>query len=210
MKNFLVGVVLIGSIVVQAATITSIPETFEGQIAAAKNSYLPMSSRWAALIKASTLANHRQIGAIREFVKSEDWYMRNAALVALKKFGQDYADIEARKLVSDKALVVRSAAVDVLAQTMTLDNKAILIGELSKPYNFKGKQSLWVRSQIVNHLARKAGTDDRIFFSKCLFDQDPKVTLAATQALSKITNIFFEGNNKVKKWQALVKEKGWL
>lgn len=210
MKIVLITAILIGTTFSQAATIASTPETFAGQLAAAKNKYLPMSTRWSALIKASNLADHRQIDSIKQFTRSEDWYMRNAALVALKKFGQEYADAEAKKLVSDKALVVRSAAVDILAQKMTLDNKAILIGELSKSYNFKGKQSLWVRPQIVNHLVRVAEADDQRFFAKCLFDQDIKISQAAVKALTKITSISFSGKDRVKKWQSLVKEKGWL
>lgn len=210
MKIVLFLAILACSTLSSAATVTSLPDTFAGQLAVAKNVSLPMSARWSALIKASNLADHRQIEAIKQFTKSEDWYMRNAALVALKKFGQDYAEIEAIKLLGDKALVVRSAAVDIVAEKMTLNNKILLISELAKPYNFKGKQSLWVRPQIVNHILRVAGSDDRTFFAKCLFDQDPKVSKVAAQALTKITNISFSGKDKVQKWKTLVKEKGWL
>lgn len=183
---------------------------FGSQITIAKNTKLPMSARWQALIKAADVATYAQIEQIKSFAKSKEWYMRNASLVALEKINVNHAMNEAQFLLKDKALVVRSAAVDVLSRKFTRENRNLMAAELSKPYNFSGKQSLWIRPKIFNLIAEKATTDDRAFFTKYLFDTDTKIARSAAATLEKITNVSFADKNKVSDWQAYVKKNNWL
>ncbi len=183
---------------------------FGTQITIAKNAKLAMSARWQALVKAAQVANFNQIAEIKKFSSSKEWYMRNATLVALEKINVNHAIDEAQVLLKDKALVVRSAAVDVLASRYNRENRNLLAEELSKPYNFSRKQSLWIRSKIFNVIAAKASADDRSFLTKYLFDTDEKIVRQAVASLERLTDTHFQGKNQVEEWRAYVKKSGWL
>lgn len=183
---------------------------FKSQINIAQNAKNPMSMRWQALVSAAELANYSQIEEIKTFVKNKDWYMRNAALVALDKINVNHAIEEAQILLKDKALVVRSAAVDILAKRYTRENRNLMAVELTKPYNFAGKQSLWIRSKIFNIMAEKASVDDRAFFAKYLFDHDQKIAKTAAMTLERITDISLADKDKLNEWKAYVKKQNWF
>ncbi len=184
-------------------------ESFSAQMNIAKNSSQPMGARWKALLLASDLATSDQIDEIREFTKSSEWFMRNAAMTALNQVAPDYGIDAAKKLISDKALVVRSAAIELIATKPTIENRHLLAAELSKPYNFNGRKSLWIRSKIVQHLADRATADDRTFFSRELFDRDPEIAEIAAQTLEKITNVNFTGDQQLARWKTYIKAKNW-
>lgn len=186
------------------------PTSYAAQLSVAKNSTLQMGTRWSALLKAAELASSDQLEDIRAFTQSSDWYMRNAAMMALTKMGGDHGVDEAKKLVNDKALVVRSAAIDIIATKYTRENRKILADELNQPYNFKGKQSLWIRPQIMRLLAARASRDDRTFFVRSLFDQDVQIGKLAAETLEKITDVSFTGKNQLADWKTFVKEKKWM
>lgn len=186
---------------------------FTDYIKTAANSSLGMSKRWSALVKAADLAQQGQIAEIQSFAKASEWYMRNASLVALQKADLKSALNTAKVLVQDKALVVRSAAVDVLAIKLDNENKNVLKNELNKAYNFNRKSSLWIREQIVEKLAEVAQIEDRSFFVKNLNDTDKKVALISAQALEKITGRpvnSTEQTQYLKKWKALAESNRWL
>ncbi len=214
MKIYLILGVLALSVYTQAAVTSKVAETEPGNYAAqlslAKNAALPMGTRWSALLKASDLASGDQVDDIRAFTKNSDWYMRNAAMMALAKMGGDNGINEAKQLIKDKALVVRSAAVDLIAAKFTSENRKILAEELGQSYNFKGTQSLWIRPQIMRLLSARASREDRTFFVRYLFDKDAKIAEMAAETLEKITDVSFAGNNQLAQWKAFVKEKKWL
>lgn len=194
--------------------LAAIPEkqidSFAAQIKIAQDTQKPLSARWQALLKSSELANYEQLQEIKKFTRSSDWYMRNAALVALEKIGIDHAVDEAKLLLKDKALVVRSAAVDVIAKRLTLENRQVLAQELNKSYNFKNSKSLWIRPKIFSIIAAKSNFDDRMFFAKYLFDHDENIQKIAVQKLEQFTEVKLSGESAVVEWQKYVKKKGWL
>ena len=136
--------------------------------------------------------------------------MRNASLIALKKVNHNEAEAIAKKLLSDKALVVRSAAVEVMADNLNEENKKALMAELNQSYNFHKKNSLWIRKQIANHLMLVAQDSDRDFFVKNLFDHDRTIAEICAAALEKITGINIGGADSVEKWKKTVATKKWL
>ncbi|MBC7743368.1 MAG: hypothetical protein H7061_14315 [Bdellovibrionaceae bacterium] len=210
MKLILLASSLFIAVTSMAAIPSQVSESYASQISLAKNAMLPMSTRWPALLKAAELASSQEINEIRAFTQSSDWYMRNAAMAALSQISPDYGIEMAKKLIHDKALVVRSAAIDLLATKQTIENRHLLANELSKPYNFKGRQSLWVRPQIIRHLASKATADDRHFFAKQLFDRDPIINEISANTLEKITDVTFTGKNQLSQWKSYVQANGWL
>lgn len=185
-------------------------EDYKNHLDFAANAKLNMNSRWKSLIKAADYAGEGQINDFKKFAQDKDWYMRNASLVALNKISPEAAQEEARRLVTDKALVVRSAAVEVLARKMSAANKKLLVTEVDKDYNYHKKNSLWIRRQILEKIARVATSDDRGLFAKNLFDKDPKISRVSAKALEKITGKKLPGKKFVENWREHAKQNNWL
>ena len=184
---------------------------FSALIKAAHNTSLTQTERWQSLVQAGAIAELDQIDQVIEFSKSSEWFMRNAALVTLEKIkGGDDAIEQAKILIKDKALVVRSAAVSTLSKKNTLEIKQLFAAELAKPYNFSGRQSLWIRPQLMQKIAQLASEDDRQFMARYLFDSDQKVAALSVEALEKISSVHFEPKNSIQLWQQYVKKSNWL
>lgn len=205
--NTLTGIMMV---VILFAGTAAHAENFSSYMQTAADRKQSMSARWGALVKAASQATPQQLDEIRKFGQHKDWYMRNAALVALRQVSLNEARSEARRLVTDKALVVRSAAVDVLTENLMEEDKGLLITELNKPYNFNKKSSLWIRKQIIEKLSAVAAAGDKSFFAKTLFDADKGIAEISARTLAKLTGEPVEQDLSIKKWQNLAKEKNWL
>jgi HEAT repeat protein len=160
-------------------------------------------------MKSATLAEGREIDEIRSFVTSKEWYLRNAALVALNKVDPDMAQSEAIKMLADKALVVRSAAVEIIGQNLSDKNKEILFGEMAKGYNFNRTSSLWIRKQILEKLAQSATEKDQPIFAKMLFDNDKKISELSANTLERITGKKLSRKKFVQNWREYAKQENW-
>lgn len=169
-----------------------------------------MQSRWSSLLKAAQLASTTEhVLQLQKFSKDELWYMRNASLVALQKANRQVAEQTAQLLIKDKALVVRSAAVDILAENLNRQNKLILFSELNQPYNFNKKSSLWIRGQIIEKLKSRADAEDRDFFVKSLYDSDRQIATQSAKALEKITGQRPENGSSIENWKEVAKKNKW-
>lgn len=167
--------------------------------------------RWKALILAAKIKPDMASKDIAAFAKHEDWFMRNATLTAVQEVNLEAAKKVAEELLKDKALVVRSAAVDVLSQQLSAESRERLWNELNQKYNFKGTQSLWIRSQIVESLNRNPRDEEIRRFSKALFDKDQAVRAAAVVAMEKITKTVRGKSPKTaKNWQEFAKQSGYI
>lgn len=199
-------------IVVQSHAAIDLTPAFKNDYEKAQNRSMSMSTRWKALLDAAQSADGEEILKIKDFAKSSDWYMRNASLVALDKAGNDLVYDQAKDLVSDKSLVVRSAAVDILSRRHNDETRKILSQELTKSYNFNQSSSLWIRPQIMKYLIEKPKKDDRDFFVKHLYDKDEKVAFYSANALEKMTQIRYTGKNSkdvINQWKTHVKTEKW-
>jgi HEAT repeat protein len=148
-----------------------------------------MRLRWRALMLA---AEGRREKATPDLLKAsvhKQWFMRNAALVALTEVNEGEAQKLAKKLVKDKALVVRSAAVDVLQKSARPEVRDLLWEEMGQKYNFRNKESLWIRAQIVEVMAQKPVDHELKLFNRFLGDKDSRVQSAAVQGLEKLTGV---------------------
>ena len=210
MKTIAVVSSILFSLIVQAAIPKLEQKDFSTLIKTANDSSRSMTERWQSLVRAGEIAKSDQIIKIQEFSKSSDWFMRNASLISLEAIIANYAVEQAKILIQDKALVVRSAAVTSLKKKNSLEIRRLLAAELAKTYNFSGLQSLWIRPQIMEHLANTATASDRQFMARYLFDKDTKVVLQSILALEKITSVEFSGPQKIQDWQKFVKENNWL
>ncbi|MGZ3726658.1 MAG: HEAT repeat domain-containing protein [Pseudobdellovibrio sp.] len=186
-------------------------QDFNSFIEMANNQHLNMNSRWTSLVQsANYVEGDQQVNEIKKFSEDKAWYLRNASLVALAKISPREAEAQARKLIQDKALVVRSAAVEVLAQNLTDENKNIMIDEIQKNYNFNKKSSLWIRKQILDKLAAVATAKDQNVFVKTLFDNDKAIAELSADTLEKITGEKLERKKFVENWRQLAKQRNWM
>lgn len=155
----------------------------------ADNKEQSMNMRWRALTSAALLRKNGAVPDLMKAAKSDQWFMRNAALVGLSEFSPEKAVAAARDLVKDPALVVRSAAVDVLVKHGSADERFLLWSELKEKYNHRGSTSLWIRAQIVKALAQKPLDGEMTNFSALLNEKDEDVQKGAIAGLEKLTGM---------------------
>lgn len=148
-----------------------------------------MSLRWRALMAAAEANGVKATDDLLKAGAHKQWYMRNAALIALNEVNPAQAHKLAQKLVKDKALVVRAAAVDILDKNPSVEVRDLLWNELNQGYNFKNQQSLWIRHQIVGVLAKKPMDHEAKLFVQLLSDKDARVQLPAVHGLEKLTGV---------------------
>lgn len=149
----------------------------------------PMAVRWKALTSGAQLRREQAIPDLMKATKHREWYMRNAGLVSLAEVAPAKSRDVAKDLLKDKALVVRSAAVDALAKNMTPATRDLLWEELAAPRNQKNGQSLWIRPQIVRTLAAKPAEHEMKMFSRLLDEKDEGVQHEAIQGLENLTGM---------------------
>jgi len=147
-----------------------------------------MSERWKSVIEMSQIQHKDRLPDLKIALKSKTWFIRNAALLALDEMSSHLAESEAITLLSDPALVVRSAAVEVLAKRIRSSEMArkSLWEELFDKQNIIQKESLWIRPQIIQHLAQFPQPSDRPHFQAMLRDSNVQVQEIARDALAQI------------------------
>ncbi len=167
----------------------------------------PMSMRWKALTLAAQVGQQKAVPELKKASRHSLWYMRNAALVAMNEINKDEAYDMARTLLKDKALVVRSAAAEILSQFKNPSVRDLFWEELYQDYNKKKNQSLWIRGQILGYLSQHPQAHERSLFASLLKDQDLSVQKESIHALEKITGKVLGTNEmsltkKVSLWQS--------
>ncbi len=148
-----------------------------------------LNIRWKALIALGQSKKPASKSDLLTASQDPTWFMRNAALIALSAYQkQEVVDV-AKKLIKDKSLVVRSAAVEAMKPFRSLDQvRDSLWAELDQEYNFSSnKKSLWVRAQIVEVLSLNPSTSEKKKFEKLIQDHDLRVAFSSTFALEKLT-----------------------
>src|SRR5690606_4546190 len=91
-------------------------KSFQGLAEIAFNHVIPMELRWRALTALPMLDSERAKPYLEKALEHSEWFMRNAALLGLKSYDSEFSLHWSLKLLKDPALVVRTAAVDNLAE----------------------------------------------------------------------------------------------
>lgn len=162
---------------------------YDSFITLAFNDKQPMSVRWRALTAAAESRRERATADLMKAGANREWYMRNAALVALNEVNPAQGEVLAKQLLKDKALVVRSAAVQALEKSTNPTTRDLLWDELNQNYNFKNTQSLWIRPQIIGILNKKPLDRELKIFAQLLSDNDSQVQANAIRGLEKLTGV---------------------
>lgn len=155
------------------------------KVAFSEEHSIPM--RWKALTLAAKINPQGAKVDLDRALKSKEWFMRNAALTAVKTTQPERINEVVPTLLKDKALVVRSAAVGALYPKLEPKMRDLLWSELNASYNFRKGQSLWVRGQIVEKLAGLPEKKEYPLFGNALKGSDEKLHASAIQALETIT-----------------------
>ncbi len=175
------------------------------------NSNYGMKFQWRALSAMALIGREKSTPELEVALKHKDWFMRNAGLVMLKEVNPKAATTWAKKLLSDRSMIVRTEAVEVLRSLKDESSIQLLWTELYKKENFRGKQSLWIRRHIAQALGELSQRGDEKKFIKLLSDSDKTLHIPAITGLEKITNKRLGGskdslNTKVGLWQQWWKE----
>lgn len=199
--------------------ILSLPEESRHQIGLQKRSQIytqlletyrspaqPMQTRWKALTLAAFIEKDKSLPELEKALKSPEWFIRNAALVSLNSYHPQRAKKAAATLLTDKALVVRSAAVEVLGSPEDLKTRDLMWRQLNSKQNFRKAQGLWIRGQILTNLAKNPYQNENQMFMKALADQDLQLHEPAIAGLETITKMKL-GNPS---HQAAQKRQLWL
>lgn len=146
-----------------------------------------LATRWNAFMAVVHLEGEKAQSWVRTAMNNEAWYLRDAALKAMLKINPEIAQQEARRLLSDESMVVRTSAVDVLKSTRDMTSIDLLWSQLENKKNFRGSQSLWIRRRVTEALADMPRPGDEQKFFKLLSDKDEKLYGPALSGFETLT-----------------------
>jgi len=175
---------------------------YPGVLAIAKDEKQSMALRWKAVTMVSKLKTKDSVKDLKTFLSDKDWFMRNSGLISLDEISKSEGKLAAKKLLKDKALVVRSAAVQVLSQDLSKETRDLFWEEMDSKQNFRMKQSLWVRPQMLKALSVNPQKHEMALFVKHLEDKDVLVQESSVAALEVISNKKIESQNLAQKTEA--------
>lgn len=148
-----------------------------------------LENRWRALVTMGRLdAIHFRDPLDRALI-SKDWFMRNAALIALQTDERLRAVAWSERLLEDPALVVRSQAVRNLVLLNARESEPKLWAAISDKRNYRGGDSLWIRANIAEALAGFAIPGRAKSFENLLLDSDERLHKWAILGLETSTGI---------------------
>ena len=129
--------------------------------------------RWKAFMALTRIGGRDSLPEIEQALKSNDWFMRNAGLLALEQVHFMKAARRAKKIfVQDKALLVRSKAIEVLRNSPTRKTRQLMWRELYADKNYYRGKSLWIRNHIARFLADYGKKSDLKSFLELLQSDD--------------------------------------
>ena len=181
MKRIILTTTLVFGFFVQA-------ETYKELRVKAFSETQEMSVRWNSLMQMTKMKKNESVIDLKKALNSNTWYMRNAGLIALDSINPDLAFDVAKKQLEDPALVVRSAAVDVLAKNKkkTAEVRELLWKEIYSKKNKIKSKSLWIRPQISQYLAIDPQPQEREKFLALMEEKDEEIRIIAEKALQKL------------------------
>lgn len=150
--------------------------------------YITMDQKWALLkrIRRSDPSFAKKV--YLTCIKSLDWFLRSGGLQFLASLDPERARPEAIRLLNeDPALMVRSAALNVLEGIGLEKHKKELWSVLKDSKNFYKGHSLWIRKDIAKNLLKLSQPEDNSLWVRLLNDNDLSVVTASVKALEKHT-----------------------
>lgn len=138
---------------------------------------------------------------LEKALKSPEWFMRNAAVLVLPYADRSWAISWLEKMMSDPALVVRTAAVQATEQMGGIELQSLLWTKLYSRENYHRSSSLWIRKHILETLAAFATTNDVDKFIQVLKDDDQNLHSVSIATLKKLTRQDYRNYADWKVWK---------
>lgn len=135
----------------------------------------PLLERWRAVTTMGRLDPFLFRPELDRALSSPEWFMRNAALIALQTDERSRAIAWSQRMLEDKALVVRTQAVRNLIELDARESEPLLWEQIAHKRNFRSNESLWIRAHIAEALARFAIQGRAKKFQRLLLDNDERL-----------------------------------
>lgn len=146
-----------------------------------------IDARWRSTMAVGRLGGRLSLPELERASKADVWELRSASLIAVSRIDRRTASIWARRLLKDKALLVRLTAVETLEGIQDRSAVADLWAQLDNRQNFKRNRSLFIRRRIVEALTRLESPESSARFASLLDEDDPQILNSAISALEKLT-----------------------
>ena len=165
-----------------------------------------LQTRWRAITSMGQVWPRQSLSILEKALSSNKWFMRNAAMIALT-YGSRKKTLEwADKLLDDKALVVRTAAVQAIDQVYGRELSEKMWSRLNAKENFRYKKSIWIRKYIVRALSKFGRPEDTPRFVSLLRDRDARLYPYAIKGLERATGQVLGYHKATTDW----KREKWL
>lgn len=147
----------------------------------------PLQIRWRSLTTMGLLDARYFQKHLEKALVSKEWFVRNAALIAVLNAPRDEAVKWSIHLLGDPSLMVRTQAVRNLVGLEAREAESSLWRQIWNKSNFRGKESLWVRAHIAEALGRLAHPGNPQPFLRLILDPDERLHKWAILGLEKTT-----------------------
>ena len=144
---------------------------------------LPVAKRWKALMNSTEAPVKKRDQILKRAYQSHEWLMKNGALIAMKKVDPQKATLWAGKLLTDRAMMVRMAAVGVLNDLGAKKSEGLLWKSLNHPHQFHKGVGLPSRRSVVRALWKVSRDKKR--WQSLLTDSDERIRQMAGAKLSQ-------------------------
>ena len=155
-----------------------------------------LQPRWRALTTLGRMDGASYVVHTERALKSKEWYMRNAALIALQTSTYEMAVKWSMQLLTDPALVVRTQAARNLVRLNATEAEPLLWREIFSKRNFHGRESLWVRAHMAEALAHFATPGRGKQFQKLLLEPDTRLHKWAVMGLENSSGFKMTTNDE--------------
>lgn len=149
-----------------------------------------LKARWRAVTTMGRLDPAYFRASLDRAAVSSEWFLRNAALIALLTDERPRALAASIRALDDSALVVRTQAVRNLIALNARETEGRLWREINARRNFNGqRQGLWIRPHLAEALAKFAGPGRGRDFGRLLRDDDHRLHKWAIRGLERATGL---------------------
>ncbi len=154
-----------------------------------ENIHARFDERWQGFLKWAEAKRDPETMEILA-IKHKDWLIRNAALVVTQTRSFEKGKLLAVKMLADKALIVRMAAVEVLKESVNdREVRDNLWDALYATTNYHKGQSLPIRPMILGLLSEVPNSTETERFRSLAEERDPKIKIMANLAVQKISGV---------------------
>lgn len=152
--------------------------------------HITIDQKWELLKKIRTSNPDFAKKVYLSCLNSLDWVLRSGGIQFLATIDPDLAKSKAIELFKkDPALLVRSAALQVLEQVGAKKYKSELWAALRDSKNYHKGQSLWIRKEIAKNLFILNDEADVNLWSTLLNDSDLNIVDYSVKALEKSSGL---------------------